>query len=331
MLTAHKIELTPNNVQAGYLARACGTARFAYNWALAEWKAQYTAGGKPNEAALRKQLNAIKRKHFPWMLEVTKCAPQLAIKALGVPFKNFFNHTARYPKFHKKGIHESFSVSNDHFSVHGKKLRIPKLTPIRMTEAFRFEGKLLSATISRTADRWFVSIVCEVSDLPQTADASCAIGVDLGVKNLTTFSDGTKNPALKPYKKQMDRLRRLSRSLTRKQKGSKNRAKAKVKLARFHARIRSVRKDALHKLTTKLVRNYGIIGIEDLNVKGMTKNHLLRSRPAKVERPLPLQCLGQRSRQGGLLTPTNCLDASVEDKLHNAHDQRNPHLPNSRR
>jgi len=108
MLIAHKIALDPNNVQATYFARAAGVARFAYNWALAEWQRQYEAWRldnslpKPSQMALRRQLNGIKAERFPWMLEVTKNAPQMAIIQLGVAFKNFFTGRAKYPKFRKK-------------------------------------------------------------------------------------------------------------------------------------------------------------------------------------------------------------------------------------
>ncbi len=107
MIVAHKIALDPNNVQATYFAKAAGTARFAYNWALAEWQRQYEAWKqdnslpKPTEAALRRQLNAIKREQFPWMLEVTKCAPQMAIIQLGQAFQKFFAGRARYPLLRK--------------------------------------------------------------------------------------------------------------------------------------------------------------------------------------------------------------------------------------
>lgn len=117
MILAHKIQLDPNNKQATYFAKACGTARFAYNWALAEWKRQYEAGEKTNEAKLRRELNAIKRKDYPWMPEVTKCAPQLAIKDLGKAFNNFFAKRAEFPTFKKKGKKDSFGLSNDQFAM----------------------------------------------------------------------------------------------------------------------------------------------------------------------------------------------------------------------
>ncbi|WP_174502099.1 RNA-guided endonuclease TnpB family protein [Acidiphilium sp. C61] len=286
MLIAHRIALDPNNVQATYLARAAGTARFAYNWALAEWKRQYEAWKadnslpKPSQAALRCQLNAVKREQFPWMLEVTKNAPQMAIIQLGQAFQNFFAGRARYPQFRKKGVHDRFTLTNDQFDIDGSRIRIPNLGWVRMRETLRFAGKIMSATISRVADRWFVSIAVDTPDsshLPKAENQGEA-GVDLGVSALATLSTGEVIPGPKPHKALLDRLRRLSRSLSRKQKGSTNRRKAKAKLAKLHASIAAIRSDALHKLTTDLTRRFHTIGIEDLNVRGMVRNrHLARS------------------------------------------------------
>ena len=286
MLIAHRIALDPNNVQATYLKKACGVARFAYNWALAEWKRQYEAWKadpslpKPSQQSLRRQLNAIKREHFPWMLEVTKCAPQMAIIQLGRAFQNFFAGRARYPQFRKKGVHDRFTLTNDQFSIDGCRIRIPHLGWVRMREPLRFAGKLMSATVSRVADRWFVSITVDTPDtshLPK-AENQGAVGVDLGVSALATLSMGETIPGPKPHKALLDRLRRLSRSLSRKQKGSANRKKARARLAKLHARIANIRADALHKLTTDLTRRFHTICIEDLNVRGMMKNrHLARS------------------------------------------------------
>src|SRR5580692_2233632 len=115
MLRAHKIEIRTNNKQATYFAKASGTARKAYNWALNEWQEQYQAGGKPSEAALRRQLNSIKRQKFPWMLEVTKNAPQMAIIQLGDAFKRFFAKRASYPTFRRKWRDDRFTLTNDQF------------------------------------------------------------------------------------------------------------------------------------------------------------------------------------------------------------------------
>ncbi len=287
MLIAHRIALNPNDVQATYLARAAGTARFAYNWALAEWKRQYEACKgdnnlpKPSQAALRRQLNAIKREQFPWMLDVTKNAPQMAIIHLGQAFQNFFAGRARYPQFRKKGRNDRFTLTNDQFDIDGSRMRIPNLGWVRMHETLRFAGKILSATISRVADRWFVSITVNTPDNAHLlqAENQGAVGVDLGVLALATLSTGEPpTPGPKPHKALLDRLRRLSRSLSRKVKGSANRRKAKDKLAKLHARIAAIRLDALHKLTTGITRRFHAIGIEDLNVRGMMRNrHLARS------------------------------------------------------
>ncbi|WP_130651539.1 RNA-guided endonuclease InsQ/TnpB family protein [Candidatus Williamhamiltonella defendens] len=284
MLIAHKIALDLNNVQATYMARASGTARFAYNWALSEWSRQYEAWKadnsliKPSQMSLRRQLNALKREQFPWMLEVTKCAPQLAIIQLGQAFQNFFAGRARYPQFRKKGVHDRFSLSNDQFRIDGSRIRIPNLGWVCMREALRFSGKIMSANISRVADRWFVSITVDVPDsshLPEAKNQG-VVGIDLGVSALATLSTGEPPVAgPKAHKALLGRLRRVSRSLSRKQKGSANRNKAKHKLARLHARIANIRSDAMHKFTSDVTRRFHTLGIEDLNVRGMIKNRYL--------------------------------------------------------
>ena len=282
MTLAHKIRLYPNNRQRTYFAKACGVARFAYNWALSVWKTLTESGEKVSEGMLRRQLNAIKREAFPWMLEVTKCAPQLAIKDLGKAFDNFFAHRAEFPTFKKKGKHDSFGISNDQFRVSGETIHVPNLGNVRMAEELRFDGKIMGATVSRTADKWYVSIHVELPDPePVHNSESQAVGVDLGAKDLATMDDGTKVTGMKPNRALSSRLRRLSKSLSRKkgakkgEKKSKNYIKAQNELTRLHARIANIRNDETHKLTTMLTSNYGVIGIEDLNVSGMVRNHCL--------------------------------------------------------
>ena len=299
LICGQVIELKPNNKQATYFKKACGVARFAYNWALAEWQKQYqedkayresceqsglTVDGSqlnlPNEGKLRKQLNAIKREQFPFMMEVTKCAPQIAIQQLGDAYKRFFKGESKYPQFRKKGERDRFGISNDRFKIQKQKgkffIQIPRLGLVKMKEGLRFQGKIMSATISTRGERWFVSINVELLEelqpLPKTKQS---IGLDLGITNLATLSDGTKIQAPKPLKTQLKKLRRLNKSLSQKQKGSNNRAKAKAKLSRLYYRISNIRKDFLHKLTTELVRKFDVICLEDLNVKGMMKNRRL--------------------------------------------------------
>jgi putative transposase len=285
MIIAHKIALDLNNSQATYCQKAAGVARFSYNWALGEWNAQYqawkldnTQANKPSQAALRRQLNAVKREQFPWMLEVTKNAPQMAIIQLGEAFKHFFARRASYPQYKKKGKStDSFTLTNDQFTVKASRIRIPNLGWVRMRESLRFNGKILSATISRTANRWYVSISVDTEDNSHCpkAENQGVVGVDLGIKALATLSNGEVITGAKPLKRLMAKLKRLSRALSRKVKGSANRHQAKQKIASLHARIAFIRQNTLHQLTSHLTSHFHTIGIEDLNVKGMVKNRRL--------------------------------------------------------
>ena len=295
VIRGHIIRLDPTDKQATYFAKACGVARLAYNWALAEWQNQYKldkayrddclANGieidtsklnKPSQGKLRKQLNAIKRTQFPFMMEVTKCSPQLAIMQLGDAFKRFFKGEAKYPKFRKKGVDDRFSLSNDQFRIDQNRIKIPNLGWVKMRENLRHTGKILSAKVFKRGENWFVSIAVELktitNHLPKTGKA---VGIDLGITDLAVLSDGTKIQAPKPLKQQLQKLKRLSKQLSRKQKGSNNRAKAKTKLSRLHAKISNIRQDFSHKLTTQLVKSYDVICIENLNVKGMVQNRKL--------------------------------------------------------
>ncbi|MFK4000645.1 RNA-guided endonuclease InsQ/TnpB family protein [Psychrobacter namhaensis] len=295
MIRGHIIELKPNNVQANHFARACGVARKAYNWALYEWQRQYTldkayrdaclASGiemdtkklnKPSQAKLRRELNAIKREVFPYMLEVTKCAPQLAIMQLGDAYKNFFKGLAKYPTARKKGRDDRFGLSNDQFAIKAKSIRIPNLGWVRMKEPLRFDGKIMSATISKRGGKWFVSVAVEIDDtIKKVVRTGKIVGIDLGITDLLVLSDGTKIKAPKPLKTNLKRLRQLNKVLSRKKKDSKNREKAKTKLSRLHYKIRCIRQDSLHKITSDLVKAFDVMAIEDLNVKGMVKNRRL--------------------------------------------------------
>ena len=282
-MLSHCIELDPTNAQATHLAQAAGVARFAYNWALGQWNDIYQLHKldpdvvPTSEAELRRALNALKREHYPWMMKVTKCAPQMAIKNLGKAFDNFFAGHSGYPRFKVKGRDDRFTLSNDLFRVDGCRIHIPKLKWVRMREPLRFSGKIISATISRVADRWFVSITVDTptNSHLRPAENQGAVGVDLGVAALATLSTGEVIVGPKPHKALLARLKRLSRSLSRKQKGSANRKKAKIKLARLHARIAAIRLDTLHQLTSDLTRRFHTIAIEDLNVRGMMKNRRL--------------------------------------------------------
>ena len=274
---AHKIRLYPNNVQKTYFKKACGTSRFVYNWGLSLWKVQYELGKKPSAFGLKKEFNTIKNKNFPWISEVTKCASEQAFNNLGTSFKNFFTKKSKYPSYKKKGNRDSFYISNDKFLIKGDKIRIPKLGFVRMREELRFVGKIMSVTVSRVADQWYVAISVETEVTSSVFENQEAVGVDLGVKALATLSTGEVVIGPKPHKQLLARLRLLNKSVARKKKGSSNRRKAVLNLSKLHSRIACIRNDTIHKLTTRLSQDFAIIGIEDLNVRGY------------VQKPLPFK------------------------------------------
>ena len=274
---SHKIALRPTADQEQQLRRAAGVSRFTWNWALAEWNRQHQAGEKPTAMDLKKQFNALKSEQFPWVYESPRDANAQPFANLGKAFRHFFDGKARRPRFKKKGrCRDSFYVANDKFRADGKAITLPRIGKVEMREALRFEGKVTGATVSRRADRWFVAISVEV-DLPVVSCESQArtVGVDLGVSRLATLSDGTVITGPKPLRSSLKRLARLNRRLHRRLPGSRNRNKMGARVARCHARISDIRGDALHKLTTRLVRTYGRVVIEDLNVRGMVRNRKL--------------------------------------------------------
>jgi putative transposase len=280
MLLTHKIALDPGAAQRHYFARAAGTARFAYNWALAEWRRQYKAGGKPNDVALRRQLNAIKREQFPWMYDVTKAAAQEAMIDLGAAFRAFFEKRGKYPKFKRKEDRSSFCAANEvgTFRADGKRIKLPVIGWVRMREAVRFSGPLKRATVSLDGGRWYVSLMVETDDVQPVEQPLPSVGVDLGIATLATLSTNGEIEEVagpKAHKAALRRLRRRNKALSRKRRGSANFRKAKARLAKLHARIASIRRDATHKLTSALAKTYRTIGIEDLNVRGMAANRCL--------------------------------------------------------
>lgn len=282
MILSHKIRIYPNREQEQFLKKSCGVARFVYNWGLAEWQKLYKNGEKPNHLKLKRQFNELKNHEFPFVNEVSCCCYQYAFSNLGKAYKNFFDRRTKFPRFKKKGIHDSFSITNQKFSVENKSVKLPKIQPMRMAEELRFDGKIMSGTVSRVADKWYISIAVEVKKdltLPKTGKF---VGVDLGVKDIAITSDGCKFANPRWIHKSEKKLKRLNRELARRHRTSKRRERTRLRLARQHDRVANQRKDWLHKITTYLVRNNDVIALEDLNVRGMVKNHNLAKAIANV-------------------------------------------------
>jgi putative transposase len=275
MIRAHKLRLNPTPEQATYFAKAAGVARFTWNWALAEWNRQFEDWEKPTALKLKKQFNEIRRELFPWTWDVTKNASDQPFLDLGKAFTAFFEGRARHPKFKsKKRSKPSFYLANDQFELDDHRIWVPKLGWVNMAENLRLVGKVAGARITKTAEWWFVSIQVELPDeVPEKKQI--AVGIDVGLNRLATLStgEGIENQAF--LKTALGKLRRANKRLHRRTLGSRNREKARRQVARLHYRIACLRDDVLHKLTTRLANCYGIIGIEDLNLKGLLRNRKL--------------------------------------------------------
>jgi len=276
MMRAHKIRLNPTPEQANYFIRAAGTSRFVWNWALAEWNRRYETGEKPTALQLKKQFNEIRRGQFPWTWEVTKNASDQPFLDLGKAFTAFFEGRAHRPRFKsKRRSKPSFYLAKDQFEVGDHRLWVPKLGWVNMAENPRFKGHVTGARITKTADWWFVSLTLEITETLAMPKRQAVVGIDVGLNRLARFrtGEGYENQAF--LKTALKKLRQANKRLHRRVKGSKNREKARRQVARLHYRITCLRDDMLHKLTTRLADCYGIIGIEDLNLKGLLKNRLL--------------------------------------------------------
>lgn len=287
---AYRYELKVNNKQMGLLLKHCGVARFAWNWALARRIELYkTREGKErftNAINQHRELNVLKKSEYPWMYEVSKCAPQEALRDLDRAYANFIRGRKNHedigkPKFKKKGIHDSFRLTGS-ISVKDDGIRLPRIGLLRTKESTaKLRGRILSASVSREADRWYCSLSVETEMAKPQPIMGDIVGIDLGLNNFAVISNGKEyehKEAPKPLKKRLKKLQRLSRQQSRKQKKSQNRKKANLALAKCYRRIRNIRKDFLNKLTTELAKTKSVIVIEDLAVRNMVRNrHLARS------------------------------------------------------
>lgn len=285
VLKAYKTEIAPNNVQQTKLQQHVGCARFAFNWALAKKKESFDKKEKiPNAIELHRELNKLKKSEYPWMYESSKASPQEALRDCDKAFDNFFRRCKQkkkgkkgFPKFKsKKNDKQSFRLTGS-IKVLGGFIQLPRLGKIKLFEKdyLSKDAKILSATVSKRAGKWFVSLQVEEESKETVAQTNSIVGVDLGIKTLAACSDGVIYENPKALKNNLRRLKRKSKQLSRKVKGSKNREKAKLKLAKLHYRISNIRKDALHKITSQIVSENQTIILEDLKVSNMIKNHKL--------------------------------------------------------
>jgi putative transposase len=285
ILRAFKTEISVNNKQNSILLQHIGCARFAYNWALNIKKEAFDKKEKiPNAIELHRELNKLKKTEIPWMYNSSKSSPQNSLRDCDRAFQNFFTRCKKkvkgkrgFPKFKsKKNDKQSFRLDGA-ISIESGYIKLPRIGKLKLAEKdyIPTDCKILSVTVSKKAGRWFVSVQVETPDKESVNAVNEAIGIDLGIKILATCSDGTTYENPKALRKNLKKLKRKQRQLSKKKKGSKNYEKAKQKLAKLHNSISNIRKDCLHKITTKIVRENKTIVLEDLKVSNMMKNHCL--------------------------------------------------------
>lgn len=275
MLTGFTTELKLNSSQRQLLAQHAGYSRWCWNWALSTRERAFDEGLKVGLSTIRKFYTNHVKPEYEWQQSLSSRVYQYAFRHLDTAYQRWWKGLAQKPKFKKKGKNDSFTLDNTGkaFRLGGRKHKLPFLGWFKTYEVLP-EIEVKSITISRRADKWLISFHLETETAP-TTEKFGTVGVDLGIKALATLSNGETVEGPKPLKRLLTKLVTLSRQLSRKQLDSANREKAKTKLARLHYKISCIRKDALHKLTSYLAKNFSTIAIEDLNVSGLTANRKL--------------------------------------------------------
>jgi putative transposase len=290
---AYRFELDPNQAQRVRLAKSVGASRFVYNWGLELSQGELERRGKrPKLDELRMRLVELKKGECPWLYEVSAHIGQSALKDLNDAFERFFRGLtgegakSGYPRFKKRGERDSARLYDA--ALEERHVLLPLIGRVRLKERRSqrgFQGRILSATIRRRADRWFVSLCVErerkMVEPKAVRKATSIVGVDLGLRAASVIHDGRQARVVdsaQALRGHLNKLARLNRRLARKQKGSQNRMKAKLELARLHYRIFCLRQNHLHQLSSSLARTKSVMVLEDLHVKGMQQNrHLARS------------------------------------------------------
>ncbi|WP_242269165.1 IS200/IS605 family element RNA-guided endonuclease TnpB [Bacillus cereus group sp. BfR-BA-01352] len=285
---AYKFRIYPNKEQEILIAKTIGCSRFVFNHFLGMWNDTYKETGKGlTYNACSAQLPQLKIE-LEWLKEVDSTAIQSALKNLADAYKRFFKKQNDKPRFKsKKNNVQSYTTkhTNGNIAIVDNKIKLPKLGFVKFAKSREIDGRIMNATVRRnSSEKYFVSILTEVEIQP-LEKADSAIGIDLGITDFAILSDGHKIDNNKFTSKMEKKLKREQRKLSNraliaKNKGihlldAKNYQKQKRKVARLHERVINQRDDFLNKLSTEIIKNHDIICIEDLNTKGMLRNHKL--------------------------------------------------------
>jgi putative transposase len=282
---AYKFRIYPTKEQEILITKTFGCSRFVFNHFLAKWNETYQETGKGlTYNSCSHQLTQLK-KELVWLKEVDSIALQSSLKNLADAYSRFFKKQNDKPRFKsKKNPVQSYTTkyTNGNIAIIGNKIKLPKLGFVRFAKSREVEGWILNATIRRNpTGKYFISILVEteVQELPKT---NSAVGIDVGLKDFAILSDGTVYSNPKFFRRLEEKLAKTQRILSRRTKGSSNWNKQRIKVARIHEKIANTRNDYLHKISTEIVKNHDIIGVEDLQVSNMLKNHTLAKAISEV-------------------------------------------------
>jgi putative transposase len=274
-LQAFKYELKPNGEQQRQMRRFAGSCRFVYNQALVLQKERYERGEKKlGYAGLCKELTEWKaHPQRVWLNETPSQALQQSLKNLEWAYKNFFEKRADFPRFKKKGQHDSFRFPQGcKLDQANSRVYLPKLGWLKYRNSRDVMGTVSNITVSANGGKWFVSIQTEREVEQPAHPANSIIGIDVGITRFATLSDGSHIEPLNTFRKHQKRLARYQRAMSRKTKFSSNWKKAKARVQRIHSRIGNARRDFLHKASTQISQNHAIVCIEDLQVQNMSRS-----------------------------------------------------------
>lgn len=283
MQKTFRYRLEPNAEQRQLFARFAGSCRFVYNQALAARKLAYEQDKKTlTFAGQCKTLTELKKaEDTTWLSEVHSQVTQQALKDLDSAYQHFFRRvkkgqTPGFPRFKKKGQKDSFRYPQG-VKTEESRVFLPKIGWVGYRDSTPVRGTILQATVKKEGGHWFVSLACETEVNAGYCDISGAsvLGIDVGLKQFATLSDGTETANPKFLKKQLRKLRIEQRKLKHKQKGSANRKRQVARIAKLHQKVKDARKDYAHKASTAIVKNHDVVVVEDLNIGGMVKNRKL--------------------------------------------------------
>lgn len=276
MYKAYKYRIYPTSEQEILLAKSFGCARWFWNYALNLCQETYKNTGKGLSRGYIQGLLPALKKEFEWLKDPYSQCLQVVALNLSTAYKNFFDKMAMLPRFKSKHGRQSISYPQN-VKFDGDKISLPKIGLVHCRLHRTFEGTIKTVTVSRHPDgKHFVSVLVDDGNAnPEPIPADKAIGIDVGLTHFAITSDGSKFDNPKYFVKRQRNLKKKQQKLSRKKKGSQNRKKARLAVAKVHSKIARCREDFLHKLSRKIVNENQVIAVENLNIKGMVKNHNL--------------------------------------------------------